>query len=72
MANIKRFHPGVYIKENLIAMEMTAKDDHFFFLIQRGNFALVIVKNIVTVPGLDQKATVVHVSYFHTITCEKN
>ena len=26
MANIKRFHPGVYIKENLIAMEMTAKE----------------------------------------------
>lgn len=26
MANIKRFHPGVYIKENLDVMEMTAKE----------------------------------------------
>ena len=26
MANIKRFHPGIYIKESLEAMEMTAKE----------------------------------------------
>lgn len=26
MANIRRVHPGVYIKENLIAMKMTAKE----------------------------------------------
>ena len=26
MANIRRFHPGVYIKETLEAMEMTARE----------------------------------------------
>ena len=26
MANIRRFHPGIYIKETLEAMEMTARD----------------------------------------------
>ena len=26
MANIRRFHPGMYIKETLEAMEMTARD----------------------------------------------
>ena len=26
MANIRRVHPGVYIKESLLAMEMTAKE----------------------------------------------
>ena len=26
MANIKRFHPGVYIKETLETMEMTARE----------------------------------------------
>ena len=26
MANIRRFHPGIYIKETLEAMEMTARE----------------------------------------------
>ena len=26
MMNIKRFHPGLYIKESLSALEMTAKE----------------------------------------------
>ena len=54
----------------MILMEVTAKDNYFFFLVKKRQFTFVVIKNIAAVSGLNQKTAVVNVSYFHDITCK--
>ena len=37
----------------MILVEMTAKNDYFFFLVKVRQFTLVIIKNIIAVSGLN-------------------
>ena len=45
MANIKKFHPGVYIKDNLEVMKMTSKEFSIRTGISERTISAIINKN---------------------------